>query len=504
MQTKERTISGILRCSSKKYMKKKEYVKRISLVIVLAVAIALNVIIAFRPVFSYDESYTIALARNSFADIVKITKNDVHAPMYYFAVKIVSTIFGGTMYGGRILSMLCMVGFAVVACLACRSNKNARRWLILFTLFQPLVVAQTTESRMYAMALLFFTLAGVLAQQMYMGKVTLGVWIAFTVTSIIAVYSHTYTMLMMVMMYLFLLGFLISQRRAKEMIAILGSGVVVGLAYLPWLFILVGQFQNKVNSNETISRIDRSFAANEAIATASYEWFSDFYDPNSGVWYLGILATAVLTFYAFTMIRETKRYELSFGYIAIGLTVMLGLYLEYKNPTSGMFLGRYVFSAFGLVMITWAWGMDKCCKSKVMKVALCMVMIYCGLWAYRGEYQLSDQTGYQAYEKFLEKNYKEGDVIMANTRYQMIMSIYHPELRYMVYGAVDEYSPYQNTEAFTSWDQLEGVNTVWVLHFSDIYTADLGAEFYAERALEYHYGYYDFIIEKWKRRQKDE
>ena len=40
-------------------MDKKEYVKRISLVIVLAVAIALNVLIAFRPVFSYDESYTI-------------------------------------------------------------------------------------------------------------------------------------------------------------------------------------------------------------------------------------------------------------------------------------------------------------------------------------------------------------------------------------------------------------------------------------------------------------
>jgi len=474
--------------------------KSIALYIGLACAILLNLVIAIRPVFSYDESYTIAMARNSFSDIVRITANDVHAPLYYFLVKITSILMGGSIYAGRVLSLLCVALFVLLGWRTCKKTE-AKAWLLLFAFTQPLVVAQTTESRMYSMALLFFTLAGVLAQQMYMGKVTLGVWLAFTMTSIIAVYSHTYTMLMMVMMYLFLLGFLISQRRAKEMIAILGSGVVVGLAYLPWLFVLVGQFQNKVNSNETISRIDRSFAANEAIATASYEWFSDFYDPNSGVWYLGILATAVLTFYAFTMIRETKRYELSFVYIAIGLTVMLGLYLEYKNPSSGMFLGRYVFPAFGLVMITWALGMDKCCKSKVMKVALCMVMIYCGLWAYRGEYQLSDQTGYQAYEKFLEQNYKEGDVIMANTRYQMIMSIYHPELRYMVYGAVDEYSPYQNTEAFTSWDQLEGVNTVWVLHFSDIYTADLGAEFYAERALEYHYGYYDFIIEKWKRRQ---
>jgi hypothetical protein len=478
----------------------KEYVKKTFIIVVLAAAIILNVLIALRPVFSYDESYTIALARNSFSDIIRITKNDVHAPMYYFAVKIVSRIFGGSIYGGRILSLLCLIGFVVVALVACREDEEARWWALLFGTCQPLVVAQATESRMYTMALLFFTMAGLLAWQMYREKVKLGTWIGFTIASIVAVYSHTYTMLMMVMMYLFLLGFLIFQKRGKEILAILGSGVVVGLAYLPWLFVLVGQFRNKVNVGDNISKIDRSFAANEAIAKASYEWFSDFYDPNSGVWYMGMLLTAVLTFYAFTLIREKKRYELSFGYIAIGLTVMLGLYLEYKNPASGMFLGRYIFPAFGLVMITWALGLAKCCKSKIVKTALCVVMLYCGFWAYHNEYQLSDQTGYQAYEKFIKQNYKEGDVIMANTRYQMIMSIYHPELRYMVYGAVDDYSPYQNTEAFTSWDQLKGVDTVWVMHFPDIHTADLGAEFYAERALEYHYGYYDFIIEKWKRR----
>lgn len=468
--------------------------------LVISVLLGLNCIVLFRPVFSYDESYTIALARNSFADIVRITKSDVHAPMYYFAVKIVSTVLGDSIYGGRIFSLLCLIGFIVVACITCKEDAEARRWALIFSLCQPLMVAQATESRMYTMALLFFTIAGLAALKMYREKVTVGIWIGFTLASVVAVYSHTYTMLMMVMLYLFLLGFLISRKRGKEMLAILGSGVVVALAYLPWLFVLVGQFQNKVNAGENISRIDRSFAANEAIATASYEWFSDFYDPNSGVWFLGIVVAAILTFFAFTMIRETKQYELSFGYIAIGLTVLLGLYLEYKNPNSGMFLGRYVFSALGFVMLTWAFGMSRVCRSKLLKVAICVVMFYCGLWAYRGEYLLSDQTGYQAYEKFLEKNYQDGDVIMANTRYQMIMSIYHPELRYMVYGAVDEYSPYQNTEAFTSWDQLEGVNTVWVLHFSDIYTADLGAEFYAERALEYHYGYYDFIIEKWKRR----
>jgi hypothetical protein len=63
----------------------KEYVKKTFIIVVLAAAIILNVLIALRPVFSYDESYTIALARNSFSDIIRITKNDVHAPMYYFA-----------------------------------------------------------------------------------------------------------------------------------------------------------------------------------------------------------------------------------------------------------------------------------------------------------------------------------------------------------------------------------------------------------------------------------
>lgn len=76
--------------------------------------IVANCLMMFRPVFSYDESYTIAMARNSFSNIVRITANDVHAPLYYFMVKIISILLGGSVYAGRLLSLLCI--YATLIC----------------------------------------------------------------------------------------------------------------------------------------------------------------------------------------------------------------------------------------------------------------------------------------------------------------------------------------------------------------------------------------------------
>lgn len=160
---------------------------------------------------------------------------------------------------------------------------------------------------------------------------------------------------------------------------------------------------------------------------------------------------------------------------------MLGatLCLVKHNPGSQIYLGRYVFPAFGIVL-----------------ACLC-----CGAWAYSKEYKLEDTTGLKRYESFLEKNYQDGDVILANTRYQMAMSIYHPEYRYMVYGIIDPYSPYQNTVAFREWLQLDGVKRVWAIHADDINTIDLSMHYDREHVLDFHYSYYDWNVEAWTRRE---
>ena len=49
----------------------------------------------------------------------------------------------------------------------------------------------------------------------------------------------------------------------------------------------------------------------------------------------------------------------------------------------------------------------------------------------------------------------------------MEMSVFYPENDYMIYGGMPPCLPFPNLEAFTVWDQLEGVDTVWYLCFSD-------------------------------------
>ena len=58
-----------------------------------AVAAVLFGVLSLRTNIWADEAYTFAMVRHSFADIWRITAADVHPPLYYFLVKIFTSIF---------------------------------------------------------------------------------------------------------------------------------------------------------------------------------------------------------------------------------------------------------------------------------------------------------------------------------------------------------------------------------------------------------------------------
>lgn len=55
---------------------------------VLVVANILYMFLALHRNFWYDEAYTAAMIRRSFAEIVEATAGDVHSPFYYCVVRI--------------------------------------------------------------------------------------------------------------------------------------------------------------------------------------------------------------------------------------------------------------------------------------------------------------------------------------------------------------------------------------------------------------------------------
>ena len=59
-------------------------------------------ICAFHTTLWFDESYSVAIAKHNFADIWNITGNDVHPPLYYWALHIIFLIFGNNILAFRI------------------------------------------------------------------------------------------------------------------------------------------------------------------------------------------------------------------------------------------------------------------------------------------------------------------------------------------------------------------------------------------------------------------
>lgn len=64
---------------------------------------------AFHTSLWFDESYSVAIAKHGFSDIWKITGNDVHPALYYWALHILYMIFGNNVLAFRLFSVVATI-----------------------------------------------------------------------------------------------------------------------------------------------------------------------------------------------------------------------------------------------------------------------------------------------------------------------------------------------------------------------------------------------------------
>lgn len=73
---------------------------------VIAIGIIFLSLCAFHTSLWFDESYSVAIAKHGFIDTWKITGNDVHPALYYWAIHIVYLIFGNSVLAFRLFSVI--------------------------------------------------------------------------------------------------------------------------------------------------------------------------------------------------------------------------------------------------------------------------------------------------------------------------------------------------------------------------------------------------------------
>ncbi len=101
----------------------------------------------------FDEAFTAYIVRFNFADIAHYTGNDMHPPLYYWLIKVWTSVFGTTEAGFRSFSLVfgvvtIILGFLLLKKLFGRRSAILGVWLLALS---PMLVRFGAEARMYTL-----------------------------------------------------------------------------------------------------------------------------------------------------------------------------------------------------------------------------------------------------------------------------------------------------------------------------------------------------------------
>lgn len=231
-------------------MKKiKEKIKSITLkqwhIAVIIIGIIFVSLGAFHTNTWFDENYSLGLANHSISEIWEIGGNDVHPILYYWFLRIVSLLTGGSIIAYRVFSIIPIAIIMILGYTHIRKDFGERTGFIFTFLsaFLPQMTLYATEIRMYSWAMLAVTLVAIYAHRLLKEDNTKN-WIIFGISSLASIYLHYYGLMAAGLINVALLIYLIIKKRKKGIIFIISFGLVQALAYLPWLVSLFTQMGN--------------------------------------------------------------------------------------------------------------------------------------------------------------------------------------------------------------------------------------------------------------------
>ena len=189
----------------------------------------------------FDEIFTLAIIKLSFSDIITVTANDVHPPLYYFMVKIYCFIFGDTIPVIRFFSLIPILIIVVLSTSILRKifDNKITVIFILLTIFMPVMLYIVSDIRMYSWCMLWVFLASFYAYKLFYNINSLNV-ILYALFTNAAAYTHNYGLLSVFFLYSVLLLFVFFKRR-KKFFTFIAIGILIALLYLPWFIQLLNQ-----------------------------------------------------------------------------------------------------------------------------------------------------------------------------------------------------------------------------------------------------------------------
>lgn len=422
--------------------------------ILFVAAIVLGITMCISPNLTYDETYSYAMAQLPIDEMIEITSHDVHPPMYYIVLRIflLLTYFNTTQMA-KIFSLLFYLGYLLLIIRYGKSRfgeKVSRFWLFL-SVFMPCMVVQMACVRMYTFAIFWTTAAGFLLFDFYEKENSLRRNILLIVSSLIAMYSHSFTMVGVFLMYVVMIACLLIRKDWKRLRGFFLMGVIVAVGYLPWLGSLLWQTTNRQN-------LIAEYPFKQYVAILCTEWFSSEQSPSQFAYRTGFLLFAVLVLISFWRSIHEKKGRYMAALMPFALLVVTGTIMSIA--VEPCFFGRYAFCVIFGLFIAAAYGYEK--SPWFLKLAAIAAVLSICVVTYVSELRFEREDGLKQWEALCEQYIDEDDLLLTPMVHGAVFDAPCDE---MFFGVRPGYAPFTYIGSYTEHSQLdayEGQNIWWL------------------------------------------
>lgn len=396
---------------------------KIILPVIILSGILLRIINIGAESLTFDEIYSVRLAKMSLGGIITETSYDFHPPLYYFLLHFWTSVFG---YGEIAVRMLSVV-FGVLGIWAAYvfaklifDKKTGIFAAFLFS-FSYMNILASQETRMYSMLVLLSILSMYFLLRMLSNRGNY-VWIPYLATNILLLHTHVYSFFILAaeVFYFFSLSFYSKRRFMDNLIRFVSVQALTAMVFIPWFFVLYRQF----------------------IVAQKYLWIpkaSIFQIPEALIEYSGSLLMSLimiplLIFSVFQISRVLKvnamgkfagnfediEFRLSlvntgeayFLFIWMSLPVLIPFILsQFLSP---IFLVKYTLASCAAFIFLAARGLNNI-TSRYLRLSLIVLIVIFSTYNMVNDWSTRNKENWRDAIRYLDENANSGDLVIFNS-----------------------------------------------------------------------------------------
>ena len=417
--------------------------------LVIVIATFMFATLMFNSNVWYDEAYSLAMIKHGFGDILKITAEDVHPPLYYFGLKLFCSLGGDVLIMSKIFSIIPLVLMMIMGYfqLGKMFDKKTALAFVMMVALMPLYHSFSVEIRMYTWASLSVFGCGIFAYRAIKEN-KMRYYVYYGLFGVMSAYLHYFAFVSVLVVYGIAFVAAIRRKNLKPWLVCSGASLV---AYLPWMSSFVMQLGEKVTNEYWIAPITP-----EVVKGYFDVWL--ICGNHTAQFKTAFAVLFVICILALIFTKSKNRGKAMIGGAGVFLgTCVIGIVASLLIRP--VFIERYAIPAIPLVLAGMALSVGVI-KSKMLIALMCVLGICANMANYPIAYDIEYNSSEKNIKNIIENSEADALVCFVDAHLYGVLSHYGEE-KTVYRPKLSKGSPFENIKELSNRD-IEKEDTILI------------------------------------------